>query len=147
MGLDVDLRHIAVAMRCGGGAISLGRKYSRQQLLGWIKQKVAGGATVYTVYECCGLGYTLHEQLLEAGAHSLITTPMRLNLERRRKNDRMDGRELCAPLNRYLEGQKGGTQSDSNTQPERTTAPGVGSTTGVLEAGVAYRDIRKRHYT
>jgi transposase len=106
VGLDVDLRHVAVAMRCGGGAISLGRKYSRQQLLGWIKQKVAGGATVYTVYECCGFGYTLHEQLTQAGAHSLITTPMRLNLERRRKNDRMDARELCARLNRYLEGQK-----------------------------------------
>src|SRR5206468_7078441 len=38
------------------------------------------------------------------GAHSLITTPMRLNLERRRKNDRMDARELCVRLSRYLEG-------------------------------------------
>jgi transposase len=31
---------------------------------------------------------------------------MRLNLECRRKNDRMDGRELCARLSRYLDGQK-----------------------------------------
>jgi hypothetical protein len=29
---------------------------------------------------------------------------MRLNLERRRKNDRMDGRELCMQLSRYLDG-------------------------------------------
>jgi hypothetical protein len=29
---------------------------------------------------------------------------MRLNLERRRKNDRMDGRELCVRLSRYLDG-------------------------------------------
>jgi len=29
-----------------------------------------------------------------------------LNLERRRKNDRMDGRELCGRLSRYLDGQK-----------------------------------------
>lgn len=106
VGLDVDLRQIAVAVQCGGGAISLGRKYRREQLLGWIKQKVARGDTVYTVYECCGFGYRLHEQLVEAGAHSLITTPMRLNLERRRKNDRMDGRELCVRLSRYLGGQK-----------------------------------------
>jgi transposase len=106
LGLDVDLRSIAVAMQCGRGAISPGRKMSRQQLLGWVKQKVSEGHTVCTVYECCGFGYTLHEQLSQAGAHSLITTPMRLNLERRRKNDRMDGRELCARLSRHLDGQK-----------------------------------------
>ena len=29
---------------------------------------------------------------------------MRLNLERRRKNDRMDARELCVRLSRYLDG-------------------------------------------
>src|SRR4030095_1352982 len=81
LGLDVDLRNIAVATQCGGGAISLGRKMSRQQLLGWVKQKVSQGHTVCTVYECCGFGYSLHEQLVEAGARSLITTPMRLNLQ------------------------------------------------------------------
>ena len=106
VGLDVDLRSIAIATQCGRGAISLGRKMSRQQLLGWVKQKVSQGHTVCTVYECCGFGYSLHEQLVQAGARSLITTPMRLNLERRRKNDRMDGRELCARLSRYLDGQK-----------------------------------------
>ena len=47
-------------------------------------------------------GYRLHEQLLEAGATSLITTPMRLNLERQRKNDRMDARELCLRLSRVI---------------------------------------------
>jgi transposase len=31
---------------------------------------------------------------------------MRLNLERRRKNDRMDGRELCGRLSRYLDGHR-----------------------------------------
>ncbi len=106
VGLDVELRSIAVAMQCGGGAISLGRKYWRQQLLEWIRQKVGQGDTVYTVYECCGFGYTLHEELRQAGAHSFITTPMRLNLERRRKNDRMDARELCVRLSRYLDGQR-----------------------------------------
>jgi transposase len=106
VGLDVDLRQIAVAMQRERGAISLGRKYSREQLLKWVKQKIRQGHSVYTVYECCGFGYRLHEQLVEAGAHSLITTPMRLNLERRRKNDRMDGRELCVRLSRYLDGQK-----------------------------------------
>jgi transposase len=106
LGLDIELRQVAVAMQCGRGMIGPAQKLSLQQLMGWVKQKVAQGHAVYTVYECCGFGYTLHEQLVEAGATSLITTPMRLNLERRRKNDRMDARELCLRLCRYVDGQR-----------------------------------------
>jgi transposase len=93
-----------VAVQCERGRIGPARKLSREQLLIWVKQKVALGHVVHTVYECCGFGYTLHEELRQAGAHSLITTPMRLNLERRRKNDRMDARELCVRLSRHLDG-------------------------------------------
>jgi len=71
-----------------------------------VKEKVLAGHTVHTVYECCGFGYTLHEQLTAAGAHSLLTTPMRLSLDRRRKNDRLDARELCVRLSRYHAGQR-----------------------------------------
>ena len=106
LGLDVDLRNIVVAIQCERGAIGPARKFSREQLILWVKQKVALGYRVHAVSECCGFGYTLHEQLIGAGAHSLITTPMRLNLERRRKNDRMDARELCVRLSRYLDGHK-----------------------------------------
>ena len=104
LGLDVDLRNIAVATQCERGAIGPARKFSREQLIAWVKQKIALGYRVHAVSECCGFGYTLHEQLMEAGAHSLISTPMRLNLERRRKNDRMDARELCVRLSRHLDG-------------------------------------------
>jgi transposase len=106
LGLDVDLRAIVVAIQCERGTIGPARKFSREQLVVWVKEKIAAGQAVHTVYECCGFGYTLHEQLTQAGAHSLITTPMRLNLERRRKNDRMDARELCVRLSRYLDGHK-----------------------------------------
>jgi transposase len=106
LGLDVELRNVAVAIQCERGGIGLAQKLSLQQLIGWVKQKVVQGHAVYTVYECCGFGYTLHEQLVEAGATSLITTPMRLSLERRRKNDRMDARELCVRLSRYVDGQR-----------------------------------------
>jgi transposase len=106
LGLDVDLRSIAVAIQCERGTIGPARKFSRDQLLGWVKQKIALGYAVHAVSECCGFGYTLHEQLTYAGAHSLITTPMRLNLERRRKNDRIDARELCVRLSRYLDGHR-----------------------------------------
>jgi transposase len=106
LGLDVELRNVAVAIQCERGPIGLAQKLSLQQLIALVKQKVGQGHAVYTVYECCGFGYTLHEQLVEAGATSFITTPMRLSLERRRKNDRMDARELCVRLSRYVDGQR-----------------------------------------
>ena len=106
LGLDVDLRYIVVAMQCGRGTIEPARKFLRAQFIAWVKERTAAGQSVFTVYECCGFGYTLHEELSAAGAHSIVTTPMRLNLERRRKNDRMDGRELCVRLSRYLDGHR-----------------------------------------
>jgi hypothetical protein len=85
LGLDVDLRCIVVAMQDGRGRIGAARKFLRAQLIAWVKERTAAGQAVFTVYECCGFGYTLHEELVAAGAHSIVTTPMRLNLERRRK--------------------------------------------------------------
>src|SRR5438094_9057737 len=105
LGLDIELRAVAVAIQCGRGVIGPAVKWSREQLLQWVKEKRARGEAVHTVYESCGFGYTLHEQLIAAGARSFVTTPMRLNLERRRKNDRMDARESCVRLSRYLDGQ------------------------------------------
>jgi transposase len=106
LGLDVDLRNVVVATQCDRGAIKHAQKLSRPQLIAWVKEQTAAGHTVHTVYECCGFGYTLHEELTAAGAQSLVTTPMRLNLERRRKNDRMDATELCVRLSRYLDGHR-----------------------------------------
>jgi transposase len=106
LGLDIELRQVAVAVQRGHGAIGLAAKWTREQLIDWVKEKTEQGEAVHTVYESCGFGYTLHEQLCAAGAYSLVSTPMRLNLERRRKNDRMDARELCVRLSRYLDGQR-----------------------------------------
>jgi len=106
LGLDVDLNYVVTAIQCDHGAIPPARKLTRAQLVAWVKAQVSAGHTVRTVYECCGFGYTLHEQLTAAGAQSLLTTPMRLSLERRRKNDRLDARELCVRLSRYHAGQR-----------------------------------------
>jgi len=104
LGLDVDLHFVVTAIQCERGAIALPQKFTRGQLIAWVQKQVAAGHAVHTVYEACGFGYTLHHALVAAGAHSLVTTPMRLNLERRRKNDRSDARELCVRLSRHLEG-------------------------------------------
>jgi len=104
LGLDVDLNNVVTAIQCERGAIALAQKFTRARLLDWIQKQVAAGHQVHTVYEACGFGYTLHHQLLAAGAHSLVTTPMGLSPERRRKNDRLDARELCVRLSRHLDG-------------------------------------------
>src|SRR5881394_551289 len=104
LGLDVDLKNIVVAIQCGNGAIPPAQKFSRARLVAWVKEKIGAGHAVHTVYECCGFGYSLHEELVAAGVDSLVTTPMRLSLERRRKNDRLDARELCVRLSRCLDG-------------------------------------------
>jgi len=104
LGLDVDLKNIVVATQCDRGAIKPAQKLFRPQLIAWVAQQVAAGHQVHTVYESCGFGYTLHYELVKAGAQSIVTTPMRLSLERRRKNDRMDATELCVRLSRHLDG-------------------------------------------
>lgn len=104
LGLDVDLHNVVTAIQCDRGTIALPQKLTRAQLLEWIQKQVAAGHAVHTVYESCGFGYTLHHALVAAGAHSLVTTPMRLSPERRRKNDRLDARELCVRLSRHLDG-------------------------------------------
>jgi transposase len=106
VGIDVDLNFCVVAIQCDHGAIKPAQKMTRPQLITWIKERIAAGHTVHTVYESCGLGYTLHRELVAAGAHSLVITPTRLDPERRRKNDRLDARELCVRLSRYLDGNK-----------------------------------------
>ena len=104
LGLDVDLNNIVTAIQCERGAIALPQKFSRPRLIAWVKEKVAAGHQVHSVYEACGFGYTLHHALVAAGAHSLVTTPMQLSPERRRKNDRMDATQLCVRLARHLDG-------------------------------------------
>jgi len=102
LGLDVDLNTVVTAIQCDHGEIKPAQKFSRARLIAWVKEQIAAGHRVHTVYECCGFGYTLHEQLVAAGAQSLVTTPMRLS--DRRKNDRMDARLLCVRLSRHLDG-------------------------------------------
>ena len=104
LGLDVDLRNIVTAIQCERGTIALPQKFTRARLLQWVQKQIAAGHEVHTVYEACGFGYTLHHALTAAGAHSLVTTPMQLSPERRRKNDRMDARQLCVRLARHLDG-------------------------------------------
>lgn len=104
LGLDVDIKNIVVAIQCDHGQIKPAQKFTQERLMAWVKEKIAQGHRVYSVYESCGFGFTLHEELQAAGATNFVTTPMQLCQERRRKNDRLDARALCVRLSRYLDG-------------------------------------------
>jgi transposase len=106
LGLDVDLQQITATVQHDHQHPKPARGFTVLRLVQWVREQVRAGYTVWTVYESCGFGYTLHYQLVEAGARSLVISPVRLQTERRRKNDRLDSRQLCLRLSRYLDGQK-----------------------------------------
>jgi hypothetical protein len=119
------------------GTIALAQKFTRAQLIAWVQKQIAAGHEVHTVYEACGFGYTLHHALGTAGAHSIVTTPMRLSPERRRKNDRLDARELCVRPGAASRWAPARVETHSHSQPRGTRAPGAGTAARVLEARAA----------
>jgi transposase len=105
LGLDVDLKQITATVQCDHQTPKPARRFTPESLVAWVKEKVKAGQAVWTVYESCGFGYTLHYQLVAAGAHSLVISPVRLSPDRRRKTDPLDSRQLCLRLTRYVDGQ------------------------------------------
>src|SRR5580693_9407626 len=87
LGLDVDLQQITATIQCDHQHPKPAHSFTVALLVQWVQEKVQAGHTVCSVYESCGFGYTLHYQLVEAGARSLVISPIRLSPERRRKNE------------------------------------------------------------
>jgi len=106
LGLDVDSHRITVCTQHDYSVIKPAAVFSPATLVAWVKERVQEGHVVWTVYEACGFGYRLHWDLMEAGAQSLVIAPIRLDTQRRRKNDGLDARALCTRLTRYVDGQK-----------------------------------------
>ena len=103
LGLDVHLQWIMVVVQEGHQTPKAPRKFTRQELVGWVKEKVAAGHAVWCVQEACGFGFVLHRELVAAGAKSIVITPMPLNV-RGRKTDKLDALQLCLRLSRYVDG-------------------------------------------
>ena len=106
VGLDIDIQRLMATIQWDHLNPQPARTFqSTEDLLDWVRQRVAEGHVVYTVYEACGFGYCLHYDLVKAGAISLVISPMLLDRSRRRKNDRLDSGQLCLRLCRYVDGQ------------------------------------------
>lgn len=104
LGLDVHLELIMAVAQHDHANPKAPRPFTNTQLVAQVKQWVAEGFQVFCVQESCGFGFTLHRELVAAGAQSFLITPIALN--GKRKTDKLDARALCLRLARWLDGNR-----------------------------------------
>ena len=104
LGLDVHLEFIMAVAQQDHASPKAPRQFSRAELVGQVRQWNAEGFQIFCVQESCGFGFTLHRELVAAGAQSFLITPVSLN--GRRKTDKLDARALCLRLSRWLDGNR-----------------------------------------
>lgn len=104
LGLDVHLDFIMAVAQKDHANPHAPRKFTRAELLAYVRQQVAAGCQVCCVEESCGFGFVLHRELVAAGAQSFLITPIALN--GKRKTDKLDARALCLRLSRWLDGNR-----------------------------------------
>ena len=104
LGLDVHLDFSMAVVQKDHAQPKSPRKFSRAELVAQVQQWVVEGFQVFCVQESCGFGFTLHRELVAAGAQSFLITPEVLN--GKRKTDKVDARQLCLRLSRWLDGNR-----------------------------------------
>ena len=104
LGLDVHLQSITAVAQKDHASLKAPRQFTRAQLVAFVQASVAEGLQVCCVQESCGFGFTLHRELVAAGAQSFLITPIALNGAR--KTDKLDARALCQRLSRWLDGNR-----------------------------------------
>lgn len=104
LGLDVHLESIMAVAQQDHSNPKSPRQFTRVELVTQVRHWVAAGLQVFCVQESCGFGFTLHRELVAAGAQSFLITPLALNGQR--KTDKLDARALCLRLSRWLDGNR-----------------------------------------
>jgi transposase len=104
LGLDVHLEFIMAVVQQDHANPKAPRKFTNAELVAQVKQWVAAGFQVFCVQESCGFGFSLHREIVAAGAQSFLITPIALNGAR--KTDKLDARALCLRLSRWLDGNR-----------------------------------------
>lgn len=102
LGLDVHLEFIMVVVQRDHASAKAPRQFARHELVDQVQRWTAEGLQVFCVQESCGFGFVLHRELVAAGAQSFLITPVDLN--GKRKTDKLDARALCLRLSRWLDG-------------------------------------------
>lgn len=104
LGMDLHARDVVVGVQLDGARVQRPQKLTVPELLTVARGLVAAGRKVYACYEAGPCGYTLHRELLAAGATNYVVVPEALGGARQQKTDRLDALALTDRLDRYVRG-------------------------------------------
>lgn len=105
LGLDVHALQITVCVQEGGLLPKPSRKMTWEQFYAFVRGLLEKGHKVHSCYEAGPCGYGLHRKLAEMGVNNLVVAPQRWDEQGKRvKTDKIDARQLCDRLDRYLRG-------------------------------------------
>jgi transposase len=104
LGMDVHARDNMVCVQMDGAVAQRPVKLSSLELLKLVSALIKAGRKVYCCYESGPCGYTLHRQLVEAGATSYVVAAEPLSDGRKQKTDKLDATALTDRLDRYVRG-------------------------------------------
>src|SRR5215467_16133691 len=105
IGLDVHARLYVAVVQYDHLLPKAALRLCPGEFVPWVEALLGRGHSVHVVYEACGFGFGLYQQLIAAGAHYYVIAPRKLDEQHSRvKTDPRDATTLCQRLSRYLEG-------------------------------------------
>jgi transposase len=112
IGTDVHLRGYQAARKVDNGVIGVVENFrSEEALLLHVEKQCERAEQVVVVYEAGPLGYTLYRKLTARGVLCYVCAPDSSEQKRkRRKNNKIDARNLTSKLFNYLNGDEGALQ-------------------------------------
>lgn len=107
LGLDISAKRIVVVRQIDGATPQPAQSFGWEEFELWAKRQVTQAEEVFSCYEAGPFGYKLHRTLTALGIKNVVVRPVTLDPEHRRvKTDKTDAQELCAKLDRYLNGNR-----------------------------------------
>lgn len=106
LGVDVHARDVVVCVQMDGTMPERPQRMNAAGLVQLARQLVAAGRRVYVCQECGPCGYSLHRELVAAGATSYVIVATALGDGRKQKTDGLDATALVDKLDRYLRGNR-----------------------------------------
>lgn len=104
LGVDSHAAQNTFARMIDQQGIQPSQKLAPEQFLEFLRKQKALARRVVMVYEAGPYGFTLYRQAVAMGAECMVCAPERMSGGRKRVNDKLDARELCSRLDRYLAG-------------------------------------------
>lgn len=106
-GIDQHADQLAVVRQVEGQLSQPPQRFSRPDVVRWIRAHVQAGATVHSCYEAGPCGYGLHRELEAMGVTNYVVAPQRWDRSGRGvKTDGLDAAELCDRLVQYERGHR-----------------------------------------